>query len=206
LSPKWYLETGINYQHFSAESHHHRHFSYSDAQEDIPGLGSDDFQIRKRFHSAIGHAQTTLTMTHGQLRPSPSEQLDISLDSDTHAHYLGIPLGLKYRIKMGSLGVFLRGGILGSIRAHQKFEVKHLVVHQTDIIFKYSEHTEHIEDVKKFHLQYLIGGGFDYQISPHYALQLGSTFSRSLSPLTNIEGVKIGLEAVTIRGGLKLFF
>lgn len=206
LSRSWYVETGLNYHHYAAESHHHRDFRYSEAKEDVPGLGPNDFQIRKRFHSAIGHVGTTLVMTHGPLTPAPSEKIDISFDSDTHAHYLGVPLALKYKLRIGRLGLFLRGGLMGSILVHQHFKVKHLVPHHKDISFKYSDRTTQISDVKKFHLQYLIGAGLDFHVSPYYALHIEPTFSRSLSPLTTIEGVRIGLQTIGIRGGLKLHF
>lgn len=206
LSRNLYVETGINYHHYAAESHHHRDFLYSETKRDIPGLGPNDFQLRKRFHSAIGHVGTTLVLTHGPSSPAPSEKIDISFDSNTNVHYLGVPLALKYKLWMGRLGLFLRSGLLTSIRVHDHFKLKYLVPHHQDISFKYSERTSHIEDVARFHLQYLIGVGLDFHVSPYYALHIEPTFSRSLSPLTTIEGVQIGLQTISIRGGLKLHF
>lgn len=203
---RWQLETGINYYHIVAESHHHRHFHYSEAIQDAPGLGPNDFQFQRRFHSAIGHVGTTLVLTQAQPNSTPNEDIDISFDSDTHAQYVGVPLALTYRIRMGRLGFSLRGGLLGNIRVHQKFRIKHLVSDDPNILFKHSESDFHIDDVKRFHLQYLIGAGLDFYISPHYAFHIEPTFNRSLTPLTTMEGVSIGLQTIQIRGGLKLHF
>lgn len=206
LSYRWFVETGVNYFHYSANTEHNKHLHYSESNANPPGLGPNDFLINSRLHSAVGHAQTQLIFTRENASSSIPRRMNVSIKSKTHAHYIGIPLLLGYRIHFGRLSAYLRGGLIGSTRIHQKFHVNHATVKHSNVEFKHSDATNDIEDVKQFHLQYMIGAGLGYRFSPYYTIHIEPEFSRSLSPLTTIENVNIGLQSMGIRGGFKIHF
>lgn len=206
LSQRWSVESGIVYAAYFAHSRQDRHLHYSESSKDFPGLEPNDFLIKSRVHSAIGHASAQMIFTLDPTASHPHRRINATIHSKTRAHYLGVPLIINYRITQGRLGLLLRGGLLGSSRVHQRFHVQNVETDNTHIQFKSSEPTSVIEDVQSLHLQYLLGVGLDYQFAPRYGVYIEPTFSRSLTPVTIIENVRIGWQSIGLRGGLKLHF
>lgn len=207
LSYRWYVESGINYTRYAANSVHERHFHYSQSNENIPGLDPYDSQIDKSFHSPFGYVHTQLTFSRDPSIPlSSPHKIDIVVNSSSQVNYLSVPLLLNYRVTQSRLGAFVRAGLLGSARIGQKYTVDNISLDHSELQFKRGEILSGFKNLKPFQFQYLVGTGIEYWITPQYALHFESSFSRSLIDVSSIEDVPIRLQSLGIFGGLKLHF
>ena len=207
LSYRWYVESGINYTRYAANSVHERHFHYSHSDENIPGLDPHDSYRHKSFHGPFGYVDTRLTLSRQPgSTVSSHNRIDMTVRASSQVDYLSVPLLLNYRITLGRMGVLLRGGFFGSAQIGQKYAIENVEIDHEHLQFKRGETLSDFENLKPFHFQYLVGTGVEYWITPQYALHFESSFSRSLADISSIEDVPIRLQSIGIYGGLKLHF
>lgn len=207
----WSIESGVYQGKSTIESLHRIELTYRKDRERPSGTTDaleSDYEVNLR--SSYGDVNTSISIARNPRIPiNDRQKILLLLQSKQDLNYVDIPLLLKYHGRKGAFNFTAKAGIAGRIVVNSKVEAgKGEIFPKINGLgakFPRERILKTLDKSPNSSLNYMVGIGASYRIWNNLYATLEPTFSRSLQPVFEKEGVATYAQSLNWQVGVKYY-
>lgn len=182
FSGRWSLESGVGFYSIRQSSRHPFRIFFDPERESENSEGDYVATYALSVSSSFGNSEMEVDLSRSRNQSlRPGEAVLLEVETRQELNFVTIPLTASYHIRKGRFDFRLRGGFALNILEEKNFTG--VVRSRRAGLQSRSVRVRSVfEEARKTGVDYVLGLGAGYRITPQLTLALEPTYRRSLSP------------------------
>ncbi len=212
LNKNWSVFTGLNYQNLNMASNHKIGFRYSEIDAVINQNNNPERDYEVQLSSEYGNIDIELRaeneLQNDGFDYNEGTPIRAEVTVLQHLDYLGLPVGLRYKLNAGKWSFGLKGAIVPSFLIADEINVEAISFAENRLVLKKAnlKSNKVSKLLPSFVLNTQAGLGIDYQISPKIKLAFEPTFQANLTPYLERPKRAVRIYSMEFRAGMAYAF